>query len=593
MKKSQRKRKKTTQPSFAPPSSSQKQSAPKPVPMAARPQSVIPLIALTVIVGFVMYLIYNTQEPSQSVSIVLLVLSILFFVFVFSLSITFLTLLPRIIPPLRVFLRKHSRLSLITFVALVLVIIGGVKLYKRTEYWRSKDDLILLQEFLARGVFAKSVGDSIVSDQLYPEGWTFEDASKEATAITTEIDKIEVTSMFGSYSVSINSWLDDIASAVAGEQDWYALPDFPGVFDITLDDREMKDALKNSVELITGLKESGDDAILRKDRDAMRYIAARLAVQQQWLDNLEYAHHPGLLTFSSSVYADSKLKTAVPRNPCIGEAGNMCLRDVRRIIPGVYRSALGYSVGDPVAEQSWTDSWDEASPGLEEAGYPVGGVGLHQGEPDQPAVSDRLQDFYDECKAKGGTINSSGVKERLPTTESGYTCKYGDNEGCWDFLTYSYRRFMGGNRGCPEQGLVPEVKPSLIDSILDPIRDLNPFNGGDSKYKWDGTYTVSTTGGSCNVPYVNYTTLSPYSYEVVVKHNQIVTAGYDNIPIDENGRASINFSVTESGITVNYTDTMVFSENGTVSGSFHVSGGGAPTGIYVSVTCQGTYTGRR
>lgn len=79
-----------------------------------------------------------------------------------------------------------------------------------------------------------------------------------------------------------------------------------------------------------------------------------------------------------------------------------------------------------------------------------------------PRISPRLQIFYNQCQARGGIVGGAGtVKARLPTTESGYTCVYkfnspnwGENP-CWDFLTYSGGRYLGGNTGCPEWNLTP------------------------------------------------------------------------------------------------------------------------------------------
>ena len=86
-------------------------------------------------------------------------------------------------------------------------------------------------------------------------------------------------------------------------------------------------------------------------------------------------------------------------------------------------------------------------------------VGITTGEPDEYVVTEDVQQFFDECTGKGGIITGKGgVKERLPTTEEGYTCWYQDRD-CWDFLTYSKERFMGGNPGCPEANLVDKVVP--------------------------------------------------------------------------------------------------------------------------------------
>lgn len=90
-------------------------------------------------------------------------------------------------------------------------------------------------------------------------------------------------------------------------------------------------------------------------------------------------------------------------------------------------------------------------------------VGVTQGDPDEYEVPADVQAFYNECKTKGGVIQGSGgVKADLPTTEEGYTCWY-QNRDCWDFLTYSRERYMGGNPGCPTQGLQPQQQINVPD----------------------------------------------------------------------------------------------------------------------------------
>lgn len=94
------------------------------------------------------------------------------------------------------------------------------------------------------------------------------------------------------------------------------------------------------------------------------------------------------------------------------------------------------------------------------------GPGITQGEPDEYEVTEDVQAFFDECTAKGGVIGGTGgVKAGLPTTEEGYTCWY-ENRDCWDFLTYSRERYMGGNPGCPEAGA---TAPTPTTSAPDPI----------------------------------------------------------------------------------------------------------------------------
>jgi len=57
----------------------------------------------------------------------------------------------------------------------------------------------------------------------------------------------------------------------------------------------------------------------------------------------------------------------------------------------------------------------------------------------------------------GGIVGGANQdKGRLPTTEAGYHCNYQQGaNNCWDYLTYSGGRFMGGDVGCREKNLIP------------------------------------------------------------------------------------------------------------------------------------------
>ncbi len=132
------------------------------------------------------------------------------------------------------------------------------------------------------------------------------------------------------------------------------------------------------------------------------------------------------------------------------------------------------------------------------------GTGVTQGDPDTYEVPEDVQAFFDECTAKGGVIGGTGgVKAGLPTTEEGYTCWY-ENRDCWDFLTYSRERYMGGNPGCPTAGLVgEEVKIPPITGSWNGNGEIS-FSGSkyctDYNFEWSATLSsTSKTSATGNV----------------------------------------------------------------------------------------------
>jgi hypothetical protein len=163
-------------------------------------------------------------------------------------------------------------------------------------------------------------------------------------------------------------------------------------------------------------------------------------------------------------------------------------------------------------------------------------TGISEGEPDTFNVPQDVQTFFNECKGKGGVIGGTGgVKAGLPTTEEGYTCWY-QNRECWDFLTYSKERYMGGNPGCPEANLVqgapggqapaPQVQqqpaqqqPAQQQNIITPSADELVGN-------WQGNGNIKFSGSQyCK----NYT--MNWSANIVKEREDYVAGKF----VDANG----------------------------------------------------------
>lgn len=137
-------------------------------------------------------------------------------------------------------------------------------------------------------------------------------------------------------------------------------------------------------------------------------------------------------------------------------------------------------------------------------------AGVSQGTPDIFEVPADVQFFFDECHGKGGVITGTGgVKEGLPTTEEGYTCWY-QNRECWDFLTYSKERYMGGNPKCPTANLISpntgavgapvQTKPKQTGGA--PQKTVISPSANEIAGHWEGSGQIKFSGSQiCN----NYT----------------------------------------------------------------------------------------
>lgn len=495
--------------------------------------------------------------------------------------------------------RARPKLIIPTLGVLAILVVVGQQLIHRQLYQQAFPKIEPIQTVLAEALVIKSVGDDIGKSRT-PAGWSMKKVDQEIQTVAANLALIKPGILLGDYREQSALFMAGIKISAEGSMKWEELPDQPPYFRIALTDDELLGLFKDSLKRLADLKEFGDGAIKRGDRAGMRYIAAKLAVQDHFLNSLSLADDPSLLTSNLAVYAREPISPGSmagrKRNPCFGP--NNCLVDATRIIPGVWRSALGYTVGEADAGKNWQESFKEAEPLIEASGYPIGGTGITQGDQDKPKYSPAVQSFMDGCKAKGGRVGGTGgVKERLPTTEGGYDCQYEQAAGqCWDRLTYSGGRYMGGNPGCPEQGLLPRPPEKPIE----PSQPGEPTQAPDQRRtqppvtstSWDGVYDVNANV-SCNVPGMWSSGLLPSATRITVKGNRVFDAQGGSYPINSSGQARMVINVSYSGVGVQAVQTFNFSRSGTVSGNISLSGGGSVEGTGFSINCSGSFSGSR
>ena len=491
---------------------------------------------------------------------------------------------------------------LIVFILMPLLFFIAYKIYRNYDYRRTYSDVKLIQTNLADATFAKFIGDEIANQHAVPEGWNMPAVLDNQGTNYRFMQVLSFSPLLDNYKESVSTWINSMAGSDGTTASWKTIPETPAGFAIELDDHELQQAFSDALSRIVELKEYGDLSIYVQDRYSMGYIAAHLLVQIHWLDNLENATAPNFFELS---FADGKLVGSVfatgplnppKRTPCLA-GGKLCYSEVKQSLNNVYRSALGYSVSTPDAQATWSSNWNTLEPIINSNGIPIETGGVTIGEANGYKVSPSVKNFMDECGAKGGTVNGEGgVKEYLPTTESGYTCWYKQSGKCWDLLTYSGGRYKGGNPGCPEDNLMPRPAPNIFNNVADFFKGIfepsgTPDNGTDDGYfSYDGTYTLEYTGGSCNIPGFDAYNFSPFTYNITVQNNQVLL-GQEYATIDANGNAQIDYNFSASGIWVRYLDTMVFSKDGTVRGSYSANAGGSSDGYGVSVECTGEYSG--
>lgn len=462
------------------------------------------------------------------------------------------------------------------------------------KYKQITPNVGLIQDNLAELFVNKAVGDAISGGKTAP--YSMQKVGEKTQAVSDNLTTLNIQSRLSDYKLAINDWASGMVTFSKDQKNWSNLGQDPGPFTLSLTETQAQDLLKASAGKIVGLKDYGDDAIARGDRQTMRYVAAKLQVQDHWLEGIDQSISPSFLSLAiNPVYALGRKTPIVAqkrRNPCISKT--VCASDIKKMAQGVWRSALGYTVGEKGANSSWDNAWKDAAPLIEVSGYSIGGTGITQGNEEKPKYPPAVQTFISDCGAKGGTIGGTGtVKERMPTTEDGRTCQY-QGGACWDMLTYSGGRYMGGNPGCEERGLFPK-----ITTAQEPSTDPNNNDGNSPKAprvsSWDGVYSVNANVG-CNVPGIYSSGLLPSASQFTVKGNRVFDAQGGSYSINSSGQARMVVSVSYSGVSIQAVQTYAFYQSGgqaAVKGNITVSGGGAVEGRSFSLNCSGSYSGQR
>ncbi len=603
----------------------------------------------------------------------------------------------------------------------------GSYLFIMDEYEKSAKALPLMQDYLSEAAAAKIMGDSIVAGKPTP-GATFTKVKTSAQTAGENLANLDVPSMLDDYKKAAVDWANEIVEAAKNTKTWKDLPSQPADFELALNNGKAEEWFKTSLQKIYSLKEFGDTAIKNKDREAMRYVAARLVAEQHWINGILHSEKTSFLSLnlvpafaqglwrgmpalasganplevppigpsaavpceqvcvwivtgqrswsdklylwnmyrcaycgpvaqlqqqqqqnqpqqnqpaqqnqnqppavapaagtpSFSNFPDAGAETQDTgkgefrygpgiRNVCLditGTAGAYCAQTAVISTWEIAASAVGFVGREAGAEDAWDNGWHNAEAmGKISEGEPAIGVTEH---------SPTVQAFYDGCKAKGGIVGGSGKHmARMPTTEAGYKCEYktdsptfGKGIPCWDFLTYSGGRYLGGNAGCLEKNLVPVVaapapaapapakktapapteKPAPEPA---PSPSAEPTPTPTSKI-WDGTYSASCTMNCrdyrCIFLGVSNCEYKPpisqkFDFSIKVRNNAVISGTSEGY-------------ISEDGIAYNY--RIIFPNNNDASFiyRFSLSGGKAAVtgdlmGDYDVYGCSCSFSGSR
>ncbi|MCX6810455.1 MAG: zinc ribbon domain-containing protein [Candidatus Berkelbacteria bacterium] len=480
-------------------------------------------------------------------------------------------------------------------VAILLILGAGTIIY---YYQKDKEASSYgnMQDAFTSALAAEYLGDDIVAGKSTAD---FAGVKTQTAAATDSLSKVSPPSGFSDYYNAIYDWSKKLNDAAASKKAWKTRPEAPTTFASQVSGYQAKDAFQTSLDRIVSTKDYGDLAIAKGDKDSMRYIGAELQAEDIALGDISTAYVVSVDRLAEIIVTPAEAKNSL-RFP-LGRCGDFapCHGNVKKKLPPTWQSAHRYSVGDGDARTAWNNAWDDMLKTISiDNGYNTGGAGITQGS-DPKAVSPMEQAFNDECAAKGGkTGGASGVKDRLPTTLSaGWNCNYPNgSQTCWDYLTTSGQRFMGGNNGCPEQGLLPKpyTAPTWIPNFGG---GGNNGGGGTITPTWNGNYHVTYSTMSCNLGtslgYGSMFNAAGFSDTVVVSGNKVKNFDGTTSQIDSAGNATFVYSMNYGGVGgIKFTAIYHFSGS-SVSGKISMVVNAYTEGGTGTVTCSETFSGSK
>jgi hypothetical protein len=548
--------------------------------------------------------------------------------------------------------KKKSRTGLIVKLVLAMAAIAGLigglhamNLFLGLDSLEKQSALI--QDSLAEAAAAKNIGDQLAAKKKnLPKDHTWKNVETRAAAIASLIPGLSTYSRLDDYKKVATIWAVKIREAAKDNKTWEDVSADPGDFKIGLRPKEAEKMVKNSLVKIAEVRQFGDYAVAQKDREAMRFVAAKLLVQKHWLDGLSHCQPAGIFAqLISPAYA-----YAVGGKKICFTAWNgkpFCSFEVQEMTTEMYNAANDIIEEKIGAADNWYKASAEIHAKLEAEGMPVETLGGVASADDKIANQEPvlLTNFKDACLGRGGIIGGANqITDGLPTTERGTYCGYKNQaDNCWNFMTSSGGYYAGGDVGCVRIGLTPaelafylggtgpaaEVQPevppapaapvktaapktqplpvplspgvpepteALPPPITPPITTVAPEAGvsQDNTHPYDGNYYVSETY-NCNISDGSSRSTNT-SYSITVKDGLATTNldwGKNSAAISGNS-AQIAGQSSDSYYRYNYTINLNFSQspNGTwVSGTRNWSQSWIGYSGGLSGNCQGSFKG--
>lgn len=229
--------------------------------------------------------------------------------------------------------RKYSKTFWVISLGIVFILFGlaGLGFYVDKQF---NDGVANIQTNLIEAATAKIIGNSIKTKKQV-KGETMDAVQTLAMTAADNLTKLTVPDDLKNYQAVALVWSLRIAAAAGQPADWANLKNQPDPFPLNITDTRAANLLEPLRKNIADLKTIGAKAIQDKDRAAMRQVAAKLLVQNHFLNAILH----------------SQKDTVSAISPVLADAGLPSVPNVKGV--DVTCSVCNYP---DVYKVSWTDS---------------------------------------------------------------------------------------------------------------------------------------------------------------------------------------------------------------------------------------------
>ncbi len=383
----------------------------------------------------------------------------------------------------------------IIYLIIILVVVGASAagfyfLYSNVSGLSLSYSIDLIQENLNESADMKNIGDLLIANKKnLTANYTWPEIQAIVANAANQLGSLRDSDpRLAEYNKAATIWTVKIREAAKEAKTWPDVPADPGNFTISLSDSAAEALFNHALAKVFELNLYGSDAIRRKDKVTMRYIAAKLLVQDHWLSGLanykqagifaqlikpayalgsspnkvkdEYERvHAAVLALKifaleySAAVNNEKNKTAADDWKKLSEDWAKVIAE-NNLAPQVLAELIkDAKIQSP--EQMFINEWAKAVAQSDLAPQVLAELIKNAAKQSPPQV----QGFKDNCLASGGKLG--GVNRNngwIPTAADGYYCNFKDQaKACWNFLSYSGDFSAGGDSGCVMQNVLDQA----------------------------------------------------------------------------------------------------------------------------------------